>query len=387
MIYLDNAATTFPKPKIVKDSITEWVETGVGSPGRGSQGAAIKADSRVLKVRKHLAKFFGVIDEFRIIFTYSATDALNLGIKGFVERGDHVIISSIEHNSVLRPLRHLEMDGIITLDIVACDKDGYIDVEQLWQKFTDKTKLVVISHASNVLGSVQPITEIGQGVRERGAYLLVDAAQTAGVLSTNLDELNADMLACAGHKGLFGLPGTGLLILGERIQKLESWRQGGTGYNSESEFQPINWPEKFEAGTLNMPGIISLGKGVEFIESEGIEQIMKREHQHFEMLWEGLSGIPNIRLYGPNPDQPRVAVLSMNIDGWEPDDVADILQHNYQIQVRSGLQCSPLAHQVIGTHPEGTVRISPGYFTETKEIKRLINAIKNTAMTQVDWMF
>ena len=385
MIYLDNAATTYPKPQIVKESVIDWLETGSGSPGRGKHSSALKADSRVLQVRKHLAKFFGVIDEFRIVFTYSATDALNLGIKGFVEQGDHVIISAIEHNSVLRPLRHLELEGIITLDIVSCDAKGYIDQEQLWKLFTDKTKLVVISHASNVTGAIQPIAEIGKGVRERGAYLLLDAAQTAGVLPVNLDELNTDMVACAGHKGLFGLPGTGLLVIGERIERLRSWRQGGTGYNSESEFQPINWPEAFEAGTLNMPGIVSLGKGIEFIEQEGIDAIRQREHEYLQMLWEGLMKIPTIRLYGPEPNEARVAVLSFNLEGWEPDDVADILQHNYQIQVRSGLHCSPLAHQTIGTHPEGAVRISPGYFTKPIEIKQMINAIKNIGITQVDW--
>lgn len=386
MIYLDNAATTYPKPHSVKAGVMEWLETGSGSPGRGKHGSTLRLDQIVVQVRKKLARFFGLQEEWRLVFTYSATDALNMAIQGFVNKGDQVIISGMEHNSVLRPLRHLEQEGIITLTIVDCDQAGYINQEKLWQAFTDKTKLVVISHASNVTGALQPIGEIGQKVRERGSYLLVDAAQTAGVVPIDIQAMNIDMLACAGHKGLFGLPGTGLLIIGPRVETLRPYRQGGTGYNSESEFQPVNWPEAFEAGTFNMPGIVSLGKGVEFIEEQGLEQIARRQQHYLEMLWEGLSRLPNIHLYGPNPDRPRVAVLSFNINGWEAEDVAAILQHNYGIQVRAGLHCSPLAHRTIGTHPAGTVRLSPGYFTETGEIEQLIQAVRNISLTKVDWM-
>ncbi|OEF95920.1 aminotransferase class V-fold PLP-dependent enzyme [Desulfuribacillus alkaliarsenatis] len=386
MIYLDNAATSYPKPEMVNERVIHWLETGSGSPGRSTPTSLTKADSRVLQVRKQLTNFFGIRDEYRIVFTYSATDALNLGIKGFVELGDHVIISAIEHNSVLRPLRHLEQAGTISLTIVPCDSLGYIDQHKLWEAFTPKTRLVVLNHASNVTGAVQPVADIGEEVRKRGAYLLLDAAQTAGVLPLKMDELYVDMIVCAGHKGLFGLPGTGLLVIGSRIEKLLSYRQGGTGYNSESEYQPVNWPEKYEAGTMNIPGIVSLGAGIEFIEQQGIEQIAQREHQHLERLWESFFQVPKIQLYGPEPHMPRVAVLSLNIEGWEPDDLADILQHNYKIQVRSGLQCSPLAHKTIGTHPEGTVRISPGFFNTDDDIENLVDAIKKVAATQVDWM-
>lgn len=386
MIYLDNAATTFPKPRPVKEAVLEWLETGCGSPGRGRHGAALKADRAVMQVRKKLARFFGLRDEWRLVFTYSATDALNLAIKGFVSRGDHVIISSMEHNSVVRPLRHLEKEGIITLTVVPCDEAGYVKQEELLQAFTANTRLVVISHASNVTGALQPVAEIGCRVRGRGAYLLVDAAQTAGLVPADLEAMQADMIACAGHKGLFGLPGTGLLVIGPRVETLRPLRHGGTGYNSASEWQPVNWPEAFEAGTFNMPGIISLGKGLEFIEEQGMERIARRQGELLEMLWEELSRIPNVRLYGPKPAEPRVAVLSFNIEGWEAEDVAAVLQHNYGIQVRAGLHCAPLAHRTIGTHPAGTVRVSPGFFTEPHEIEQLIQAVRNISFTQVTWM-
>jgi cysteine desulfurase/selenocysteine lyase len=384
LIYLDNAATTFPKPPSVKAGVMEWLEQGTGSPGRGHPH---KAEQQLKQIRKDLALFFGLKEEWRLIFTYSTTDALNLAIKGFVKQGDHVLISAVEHNSVVRPLRHLEQEGIITLDIVACDEKGVINQSQLWEAFTPGTRLVVLNHGSNVTGAVQPIAEIGQGIRERGAYLLVDAAQTAGVLPVNMEEMKVDLLACAGHKGLYGLPGTGLLAIGPRITNLLSWRQGGTGYNSESEYQPPNWPEAFEAGTLNMPGIVSLGKGLEFIRQVGLEEIARKERRCLEMLWEGLAAIPGVTLYGPEPgEQPRVAVLSFNLKGWEPEDLAGLLQTNYQIQLRSGLHCAPLAHRTIGTYPEGTVRISPGYFTQDKEIRQFIDAVKQISMIQTDWL-
>lgn len=386
MIYLDNAATSFPKPETVKEAVRQWLETGCGSPGRGRYGAARQADRDVWEIRKKLARFFGSKEAERLIFTYSATDALNLAIKGFVNRGDHVIISGMEHNSVVRPLRHLEKEGVISLTVVPCDEAGYINQEKLAEAFTPKTRLVVISHASNVTGALQPVADIGRLARRRGAYLLVDAAQTAGIVPVDLEALQADMIACAGHKGLLGLPGTGLLVIGPRVETLRPLRQGGTGYNSQSELQPDYWPEALEAGTFNMPGIISLGKGLSFIEEQGLERVARRGEELIGMLWNGLARLPNVRLYGPQPHQPRVAILSFNIEGWEAEDVAAVLQHNYGIQVRAGLHCAPLAHRTIGTHPSGTVRVSPGFFTETHEIEQLVQAVRHISFTQVTWM-
>ncbi len=385
MIYMDNAATNFPRPREVTDAVIDWLLHEGGSPGRGHHFLSRRATDRVSKIRRQVARFFGLHDESRVVFSYGATDALNMALKGFLKQGDHVIISAMEHNSVLRPLRYLESSNFIKLDIVPCDQYGYLREDLLWHAFRENTRLVVINHASNVTGAVQPVAEIGAEVRRRGAFLLLDAAQSTGNIPVDINSLNADMIVFAGHKGLFALPGTGGLIIGERIKQLEPWRQGGTGYNSQSEHQPLNWPEAFESGTMNMPGIVSIGRGIEFIEEQGLDEISRRKRRHLEDLWDSLSKIKGVKLYGPEPNNNRVAVLSINITDWEPHDVAEILQHNYKIQVRSGLHCAPLAHKTIGTMSEGTVRISPGYFTRPDELKTVVQAIKNLALSRVGW--
>src|SRR5512136_2102603 len=232
MPYLDNAATTFPKPDRVTEAVRNWLESGAASPGRGAHSFARRSDDAITTVRKSLARFFGVRDEFRLIFCFSATDALNMALKGFLDDGDHVLISSMEHNSVLRPLRGMEKRGYINLETVPCDGAGRIDPDNVINRFNEKTKLVVVSHASNVTGTIQPVKAIGSAVRKRGAYFLVDAAQTAGILPIDMEALDIDMLAFSGHKGLFGLQGTGCLALGSRIKTLRPWREGGTGVNS-----------------------------------------------------------------------------------------------------------------------------------------------------------
>lgn len=385
MIFLNNAATSFPKPPVVIEKVNEWLTQGVGSPGRGEHSTAAKVNNAVDQARTKLARFFGIMDESRVVFTYSATDALNLAIKGLLEQGDHVIISSMEHNSVLRPLRGMEEAGFISLEIVPCSEEGFVKPEDVFKCFNEKTRLVVMNHASNVTGAVQPVAQIGQGVRERGAYFLVDAAQSAGVLSTNLMDLNADMLAFAGHKGIFGLQGTGALIVGPRIQKLKPFREGGTGFNSRAETQPLNWPEAYEAGTPNTPGIISMAAGIDFIETQGLDKINEIEQNHFYELWNGLRKLSNVRLLGPEPGQDRVAVLSFTIEDWDLDDISQILYDNYKIHVRSGLHCSPLAHKTAGTYPDGAIRVSPGIFTTRQEIKTFVSAIKILADTQVSF--
>jgi cysteine desulfurase family protein len=379
MPYLDNAATTFPKPPQVTEAIRNWLESGATSPGRGAHSFAKRSDDALTKVRKALTRFFGVSAEYRTIFCFSATDALNMALKGFLDEGDQVIISSMEHNSVLRPLRGMEKRGFINLEIVPCDCQGRLDPDEVIRRFNDRTRLVVVSHASNVTGTIQPVAEIGKMVRERGAYLLVDAAQTAGILPIHIEEECIDMLAFSGHKGIFGLQGSGGLALGSRIKSLRPWREGGTGMNSLSETQPREWPDAFEAGTPNMPGIISMGEGVAFIESVGIDSIHTREMEHCSKLWNALSELKRVDLYGPPPGSGRIAVISFNIKSWEPDDVGSLLAYNHDVHLRTGLQCSPLAHETLGTHPDGAVRISPGYFTTQEDIKQALKAIKTIA--------
>jgi cysteine desulfurase/selenocysteine lyase len=379
MPYLDNAATTFPKPGRVTDAVRNWLESGASSPGRGSHSFAKRSDDAVTMVRKNLARFFGVPSEYRLIFCFSATDALNLALKGFLDEGDHVLISSMEHNSVLRPLRGMEKRGFINLEIVPCDPQGRLDPDEVISRFTNKTRLVVVSHASNVTGTIQPVKVIGSAVRERGAFFLVDAAQTAGIIPIDIEDSCIDMLAFSGHKGLFGLQGSGGLALGSRIKTLRPWREGGTGINSLSETQPREWPDAFEAGTPNVPGILSMGEGVAFIEEEGIAAIRTKEMEHCAEIWKGLSALDKVVLYGLPPGEERTAVISFNIKGWEADDVGNVLTYNHDVHVRTGLQCSPLAHQTLGTHPEGAVRLSPGWFTTQDDIRKALKAIKTVA--------
>ncbi|MDX9714549.1 MAG: aminotransferase class V-fold PLP-dependent enzyme [Dissulfurispiraceae bacterium] len=381
MYYLDNAATTFPKPQRVNELLRNIANNGVVSPGRGSHAMAHKASDAVSHVRTVLARFFGALDSSSVALCFSATDALNLGLKGFLNDGDHVIISSMEHNSVLRPLRAMEYRGFISLDIVQCDENGCLDPEQIINRFNKNTKLVVISHASNVTGAIQPVEIIGKTVRERGAYLLVDAAQSAGILRINIEEMFIDMLAFTGHKSIYGLQGTGGLVIGSRIKSLRPFREGGTGLNSISEFQPNEWPETFEAGTPNVPGILSMGEGLAFIEETGLEAIRKKGAEQLDYLWSELSGIDGINLYGPQPGENRISVLSFNLNNWEPGDVGSILNHNHGIYVRTGLHCSPLAHQTLDTYPAGTVRLSPGFFTQDSEIETAVKAIRTIART------
>jgi cysteine desulfurase family protein len=383
MPYLDNAATSFPKPARVGNAVRDWLENGAGTPGRGTHAQARRSADAVSRVRRGLARFFGAADENRLLFCYSATDALNMALKGFLEEGDQVIISSMEHNSVLRPLRGMERDGRISLEIATCDGQGRLDPDEVIRRFNARTKLVVVSHASNVTGVIQPVEAIGKAVREHGAYLLVDAAQTAGIFPVDIGALAADMVTFSGHKGLYGLQGTGGLLVGERVRSLRPWREGGTGFNSLSETQPREWPEAFEAGTHNVPGILSLGEGLAFIEEQGQGAIHHAEQERFRQLWEALIGLPGVELYGPPPGEDRIAVLSLNIKGWEPDDVGAVLNYNHGIQARTGLHCAPLAHRTIGTLPTGTVRLSPGFFSTAEDIRQAARAITMLATTLV----
>jgi cysteine desulfurase / selenocysteine lyase len=385
MMYFDNAATTFPKPPGLLEKVFQDLNEGMGTPGRGTHSSAKKANDSISQVRKKVAKFFGVIDDYRVVFTYSATDALNMAIKGFVNEGDRVLISKMEHNSVLRPLRRMELDGKIKLDFIECDSDGYIKWEDFVEKMKLNPRLVIVSHASNVSGAIQPIRQIGEFVRKNGSYFLVDAAQTAGVYPIHMNNDYIDFLAFAGHKNLYSMQGVGGLILGERIERLRSWREGGTGYNSEAELQPANWPEAFEAGTFNVPGIISLGYGIDFILEVGMDKIQQRHHQLVEKLWGKLELNDEIILYGPTPEEERCCVISFRVKGWDSEDIGDILNRNYGVFTRTGIHCAPLAHKTLGTSKDGTVRISPGYFSTDEDLKIFFRAIKNITATKVGW--
>ena len=374
MPYFDNAATTFPKPESVYRAMDEFMRERAGNPGRGAHRLSLAASEVVDDTRQLLARLFHAPDPNRVIFTANTTDALNVALHGLLQPGDHVVTTTMEHNAVVRPLRALQRQGV-RVTRVPCAPDGSLDPDQVIGAMGTDTRLVVMIHASNVTGTILPVEAIGARVRERGAFLLVDAAQSAGVLPIDVQAMNVDMLAFPGHKGLFGPPGTGGLVIGQRV-KLRPMRQGGTGTRSEDEDQPSGLPEGLETGTLNSVGIAGLGAGVRFILEEGIERICAHETMLVRILLDGLRAIPGVTIYGPANSNRRVGVVSIRMEHWEPMDLGVALDQEFDISVRTGLHCAPLAHHTIGTLPTGTVRLAPGYFTTFEDIDRVIDALR-----------
>ena len=378
MIYLDNAATSFPKPSQVNDRMIQFLREEAANPGRSGHRLSVAAEKAVDQTRDLVAKFFNAKDVNRVIFTLNGTDSLNIAIKGLVRKGIHVISTVAEHNSVLRPLAHLEDEGEISVTHVDVDDEGRINVEDVKKAWKENTKIVVMTHASNVLGTIQPIREVGQFVREKGGWFILDAAQSAGHLPIDLEKDPIDILALPGHKGLFGPPGTGILYIGERIQvgDIKAWRIGGTGADSESRVQPNELPYLLEGGTPNTAGIAGLGEGIRFLNKQGLDQIRQHEIDLMKQLVSGLKGIEHLKMYGPVNPEDRVAAVLVNVEGLEPADLGSILDESFQIAVRTGLHCAPLIHKRLGTSPLGGVRISPGFFTTKDDIDKTISAFR-----------
>jgi len=366
-LYLDNAATSWPKPPEVVDAINQSLVGFSGSPGRSGHQFSIRANRVLFETRELLAALFQVTASERVVFTLNATHALNTAIKGVLRQGDHVIISMMEHNSVLRPLRHLEQAGCISLTIVECNRQGAVDPAMIEAAFTPATRLVVTIHGSNVTGTIFPVREIGKICRKHQAYYLVDAAQTAGFLPISLVDDEISMLAFSGHKCLLGPTGTGGLCIGEGIE-IASLVEGGSGSRSERGFHPDFYPDHLEAGTPNSLGIAGLRAGVKVINAMGLPQIQKKQLDLTRLFIEGLNEISGAIVYGPEAGSDRLPVISMNLTGRVPSEVAYILDHEYGIMTRAGLHCSPLAHHTLGTAPEGTVRLSIGHFNTEDEI-------------------
>ena len=376
-IYLDNAATSYPKPESVYEAVDNFQREIGGNPGRSVHRRSRRAHEKIYQTRKAIAKLCNIRDPSRIIFTANGTEALNLGLKGILKPGDHVITSFLEHNSVNRPLHKLALRGVGISRITYDPRNG-LDMDELFRKVRKDTRMIALTHGSNVLGTILPIAEVGAMARERGVIFLVDGAQTVGKIPVDVEAMNIDLLACPGHKGLLGPQGTGFLYIREGVE-VETMREGGTGSMSESEIQPDFLPDRFESGTLNGPGIAGLGAGVEFILQEGQEKIAQKEKSLTVQLWEGLKKTEKVKLYGPDPSLPRTSVVSFNIEGLHCENVGSILDSAFQIEVRTGLHCSPGAHESIGTFPEGTVRVSPGYFNTKDDIDILIQAVKEIA--------
>jgi cysteine desulfurase family protein len=339
---------------------------------------AVRAEKSIEETRVLLARFFGISSPHRVIFTLNTTDSLNIGIKGTVKDGDHVITSLLEHNSVSRPLKQLEQDRRITLTQVPFSQAGFIDPGDIEKAISPRTRLIVLTHASNVLGTVQPIREVARIAREHDLLFLVDAAQTAGVLPIQMEEDQIDLLALPGHKALLGPTGVGVLVVGER-SSLSAWREGGTGGDSSSPVQPGELPYRLEGGTPNTVGIAGLRAGVEFVVEETLARIQGHETRLLGRLIEALKDDPRFRLYGSQDLNRRVATLTLTVAGYTAPEAGAILDEAFCIAVRPGLHCAPYAHRSLGTFPDGAIRISAGFFNTEEEIDRCVVALKEIA--------
>jgi cysteine desulfurase family protein len=373
-IYLDNAATTFPKPEQVYLAVEHALrEIGVG-PGRGSYRRGLAASRLVFEAREAIAGLFGVVDSARVIFTHSATEALNLAIGGLLKAGDHVVSTTMEHNSLVRPLHLAEQEGV-EVTWVEANKSGVVQSRQITAAIRDNTRLVAITHCSNVTGAIQPIEEVGALTRGKGILLLVDAAQSAGAIPIDVNAYSIDLLAAPGHKGLFGPQGTGFLYIAAGVN-LRPLLVGGDGGFSAAAEQPYTLPERFESGTLNTPGIAGLKAGVEFVRSTGVAAIRKKEGALVTQLLKGLKSIPNVVPHAPDSAEMRGGVVSFTVAGHDPAEIGFRLDSEYDIAVRVGLHCAPAAHRAIGTYPGGTVRVSPGYFNSEQDIEEFLRALR-----------
>lgn len=373
MVYFDNAATTFPKPNEVYDTIMKSMKEYGANPGRSGHKLALRMGREIYETRELLAKLFNIDNPMNVIFTSNCTESLNLAIKGILEKGDHVITSSMEHNSILRPLTLLGKEGV-DLTIIKGDYMGRLDVKEISRNIKDNTKLIAITHVSNLTGTIMPIEEIGRIAKENNIYFLVDAAQSAGVYDIDVEKMNIDMLAFPGHKGLLGPQGTGGLYVREGLS-LKEMKQGGTGSLSHLLEQPDILPDRYESGTLNGPGIVGLGAGIRYIMKTGIKNIRRHEEELTKHFIEGISKIDKIKAYGPLNEKEQGAVVSINIGDEDSSEISYILDEKYDIQVRPGLHCAPLAHKTIGTFEQGVVRFSFGPFNTHEEIDYALKAI------------
>jgi len=378
MIYLDNAATSFPKPERVYEEINRCMREYCANPGRGGHSLSITAGKAVLNTREIISGFFNIDNPMQLCFTKNATEALNLAVKGILKPGDHVITTSMEHNSVIRPLKTLERDRGIELTIIQGNESGEIDVRDIRKSIRKNTRLIACTLSSNVNGIIMPVKEVGKTAGEYGIPFLVDASQGAGTVKVDVVDMNIQLLAFPGHKGLMGPQGTGGLYAGEGY-RLDSLMQGGTGSNSENLYQPDDMPDLMESGTLNTPGIAGLGCGVEFINSVGMENIRAHKHMLVTRLLEGTDGLKGIKLYSKKSMDENSGIVALNFDGIDSTEVSYVLDRAYGIAARAGLHCAPLAHQTLGTLKTGIVRFSMGYFNTAEEIDVTLSALREIA--------
>lgn len=387
-IYLDNAATTFPKPTSVYNAMMNYM-TNIGSnPGRGASSSSLKGNKVIFEARNTLANFFHFEKVENLIFTPNITYSLNMLIKGSVKPGWHVITSVMDHNSTLRTLHNLANSGTIELDILNANNLGEISIDEFKEKIKSNSKLVILSHGSNVTGTIQPLKEIGKICKERGIHLIIDSAQTAGVLDLDFHELNCSALAFTGHKSMFGPQGIGGFLISDEFNEIcTSLIEGGTGSVSSDIFQPNFLPDKFESGTMNGPAIAGLLEGIKFINSEGLTTIKEHEDYLTKQFIQGALSIPTIHVYGHkdiyNSEgiSHRTSTISINSSKIDNSELGFYLDSQYGITTRTGLHCAPLAHKAIGTYPNGALRFSFGYFNDLKDVEYALSSINKIINT------
>jgi cysteine desulfurase family protein len=375
-IYLDNAATSFPKPEAMLAAMTAYQQAIGANPGRSGHGLSIDAGRIVYETRETLARLFNSEDPLRIVLTKNSTEALNIVLKGALKPDDHVITSSMEHNSVMRPLRFLESQGV-RVSVIPCSPRGELDPEDIKKAIRPATKMVVMTHASNVTGTILPVEAVGAIIREKGDILFcVDAAQTAGALPMDVQKMKIDLLAFTGHKSLYGPQGTGGLYIRKGLEKgIAPLMMGGTGSRSEFEAQPDFMPDKYESGTPNTIGFAGLGAGATYLAGQTMERIRAKEEQLTRRFLERLEAFKDqVTVYGPNDAARQTAVISFNVKNISPSDAAMFFEEKFGILCRPGLHCAPAAHRTIGTFPQGTVRFSFGFFNTSRDMDRAAKA-------------
>jgi cysteine desulfurase family protein len=385
-IYLDNAATSWPKPESVYAAVNNFLRESGAAAGRGGHRHGRDADQIVRDARDAVARLIGARDPRHVIFCFNGTDALNQAIHGIVRPGDHIVTTVCEHNSVLRPLADLAAQANVVVSYVDCDEQGLVTPSDVAAAMRSDTRLVVVVHGSNVTGAIQPIAEIGAIASEFGAYFLVDAAQTLGHVPLDVDELGIDLLAAPGHKGLLGPLGTGILYVRPGVEReLQPLRQGGTGSRSHLDLQPGELPDKYESGNLNVPGIAGLAAGCKFLLERGVARLAEMRQPLTARLIEGLADVPGVRVYGPDESRERLDVVSISVEGYDPQEVAAMLDASCGIECRAGLHCAPRMHRALGTDRlGGTIRFSLGWATSEEEIIAVLSALEQLQGATVD---
>lgn len=378
-VYLDNAATTFPKPPEVLQAACDFYSARGVNPGRTGFDLALEAEETLTGARQALTDFFGGSDRNRLVFSYNVTDALNLLISSVLAPGDHAITTCLEHNSVLRPMYHHAARGV-DVDFVPFDAAGYVDPDEIARRIRPNTKIVVVNHGSNVIGTIQPVAEIGRLCRDRGVLFAIDAAQTSGLVPIDMASMNIDVVCFTGHKSLFGPSGTGGMCIAEHVD-ISPCRAGGTGVMSALKNQPEAYPWRMEFGTVNLMGVAGLLAAQEWIAARGgVDAIYEHEMRHARRLRDGLAEIEGITLYCAEMDRDHLPVFVFNVEGLPADQAGTFLDVDHNVITRTGLHCAPLVHEGIGTfHDDGTVRFSPGVFTTDAEIERAIAAVAEVA--------